>query len=238
MAQYGESDEVRRIQAVYAERERRSAIRGAVDRASHGNAYLVREYRDRLVRLLRERLERSLSECRILDIGCGHGSLLGWFHEQGVPARNLFGVDLLANRIAVARARYPSFNLQEGNAEQLCFPEEFFDLVAVFTVFSSVLNRQMADNLARSICRILSSGGAVVWYDVRYPNPCNPHLRGMTKRRIREIFPRFTLELEPISLCPPLTRRLGPFIDVAYPLLTAASGLRTHYLGLLRPPRH
>jgi SAM-dependent methyltransferase len=236
LGQQGESNEVRRIRAVYAERERRSAVRRETDNTSHGNSYLVRDYRDRLVRLLRDRFEKPLIESRILDVGCGHGSLLGWFHEQGVRAENLFGVDLLASRIAIARARYPSFNFQEANAEQLCFPGGFFDLVAVFTVFSSVLDRQMADNLARSIGRVLSPGGAVVWYDVRYPNPWNPHLRGMTKRRIHEIFPRFIIDLEPVSLFPPLTRHLGPFIDMAYPLLATVSGLRTHYLGLLRSP--
>jgi ubiquinone/menaquinone biosynthesis C-methylase UbiE len=154
----------------------------------------------------------------------------------GVPDGNLFGVDLLPNRIKFARETYPSFTFVEGNAEQFDFPDNSFDLVPAFTVFSSILDQNMAGNVARNISRVLKRSGAVVWYDMRYPNLQNPHLRAMTKRRIRELFRSFTLDLEPVSLLPPLARRLGRLADRAYPVLAALPLLRSHYLGLLRPP--
>lgn len=227
-------DEVRRIRGVYSERERK--LQGTVkeDGSNRGNQHLLHEYRDHLARVLRDRFDRPLSECRVLDLGCGYGSLLGWFHEQGTPAENLVGVDLLPNRIAIARERFPAFTFVEANAERFDFPGASFDLVPVFTVFSSILDRGMARNVASSIRRVLAPRGAVVWYDMRYPNPWNPNLKAMTKARIGELFPSFTLELETISLVPPLARRLGPFTATAYPLFASIPVLRTHYLGLLR----
>jgi len=67
-----ESDDVNRFRAVYAGRERRLASERDADGVRHGNAYLMRECRDRLARLLRERFERPVPECRILDVECGH----------------------------------------------------------------------------------------------------------------------------------------------------------------------
>lgn len=227
-------DEVRRIRRVYADRERK--LRGTVkeDEANGGNRCLVREYHDRLGRLLRQRLARPLSQCRVLDLGCGYGSLLGWFHEHGTPPENLVGIDLLPRRIAIARERFPAFTFLEANAEQFDFPDASFDLVAVFTVFSSILDRRMATTVASNIRRVLAPAGAVIWYDMRYPNPWNPNLKAMTKARIQELFPSFVLDLETISLLPPLARRLGALTDTAYPLFASIPVLRTHYIGLLR----
>jgi ubiquinone/menaquinone biosynthesis C-methylase UbiE len=231
-----ESTEVHRIRTVYAERERRLAKAVEYDKANRGYQRLVREYHDDLRRILAEQFERCLPDCRILDVGCGYGSLLGWFHELGVPAGNLFGVDLLPKRIQIARETFPAFTFLEGNAEQFDFPDRSFDLVLVFTVFSSILDPTMARNVARTIERLLRNGGAVAWYDMRYPNPRNPNLRAMTARRIHELFPSLTLDLRSVSLLPPLARRLGPFTDCAYPVLTSVPFLRSHYIGLLRAP--
>jgi SAM-dependent methyltransferase len=230
-------NEIARIRAVYDQRERIVPRTNKVDIGNRGNWHLLHEHRGRLGHILREGLGRVLADCRVLDVGCGYGSLLAWFHEQGVPAQNLFGVDLLPNRIAAARSAYPHFTFAEGNAERFDLPDHSFDLVPVFTVFSSILDRAMAENVARDISRILAPGGAVVWYDMRYPNPWNPSLKAMTRQRIRHLFPGFSLELESISLIPQLARRLGPLTDRAYPALAAIPSLRSHLLGLLRPLR-
>ena len=103
----------------------------------------------------------------------------------------------------------------------------------LFTVFSSILDEAMARNVAREIGRVLKQGGAVVWHDLRYPNPWNPTVRAMTKRRIRELFPSFELKPELIYLLPPIARRLGRFTDWTYPMLASISVLRSHYSGLL-----
>jgi len=225
--------EVRRIRSAYAERERKHTWNDN----NPGRQRELRERNNSLERILAERFEPPLSQCRVLDIGCGHGGLLGWFQEQGVKPENLYGIDLLPNRIRVARETFPAFTFLEGNAEQLDFPDEWFDLVSVFTVFSSILEIRMAKSVAQNIARVLSSRGVVVWYDVRYPNPWNPAIRPMAMSSIRGLFPSFELQLESSTLLPPVARQLGRLTDLAYPLLASIPILRSHYIGLLRPTR-
>jgi ubiquinone/menaquinone biosynthesis C-methylase UbiE len=230
-------DEIRRIRTVYAERER--LLHARWDQGNLGNRLLASECRAAMERLLKERFALPLANCRVLDVGCGYGGLVSSLHDCGVRPENLFGVDLLPNRIEFARTTFPSFTFVEGNAERLDFPDDSFDLVSVFTVFSSILDHVMASNVAREITRVLAGGGAVLWYDMRYPNPWNSGLRAMTRGRIRELFPAFSLELQSLSLFPPVARRLGPITQWAYPLLAGLPALRTHYLGLLRlGPKH
>jgi hypothetical protein len=93
----------------------------------------------------------------------------------------------------------------------------------------------MAQNVARSMSRVLRPGGAVVWYDLRYPNPSNHHLRSVTKRQIRRLFPSAPLALESTTVLPPLARRLGRINDRAYPLLASVPALRSHWVGLIWP---
>ncbi len=227
-------DEATRIQKVYAEREQRISGTDKADEANPGNQCLMGECRARLTQLLQKRFGKPLSKCRILDVGCGRGGLLGWFHEHGTPDENLFGVDLLPNRIADARERCPGISFSVANAERLDLADASFDLVAAFTVFSSILDPIAASNLARNIRRVLVPGGAVIWYDMRYSNPWNPHLARMTRPRIHGLFPDLAQELESISLLPPLARRLGSLTEQLYPALSSIPMLRTHYLGLLR----
>jgi ubiquinone/menaquinone biosynthesis C-methylase UbiE len=229
------TDEVHRITTAYAERDRLLAGTLKRDPGNEGNLWRIREHRELLQRILATRLDRPLAECRILDVGCGYGSLLDWFHGLGVPSENLFGVDLLANRVRVARETYPEFRFTEANAEQLEFAEDSFDLVTAFTLFSSIIDPAMGGNVASSMRRVLKGDGAVIWYDMRYPNPGNRHLIAMTKGRIRALFPAATIELESVTVLPPLARRLGRFTDRIYPPLAAIPPLRSHYIGLLWP---
>jgi ubiquinone/menaquinone biosynthesis C-methylase UbiE len=223
------SEEVDRIRTVYAGWE------PTLDRGNPGYLRSIRERDAVLKHLLLEEFDHTLPRCRVLDVGCGYGSLLDLFHQQGVPAEGLFGVDLIPNRTETARKRYPGFTFINGNAERLEFPDKWFDFVTIFTVFSSILDREMAKNVARNIVRILAAGGVVVWYDMRYPNPWNGNVKAMTKPRIRELFPSFELQLKPLTLLPPLARHLGRRTESVYPLLAAIPILRSHYLGLLRP---
>ncbi|GAB4279685.1 MAG: hypothetical protein Kow0080_32080 [Candidatus Promineifilaceae bacterium] len=173
----------------------------------------------------------------MLDIGCGYGHVLAQFEQWGAHPDNLYGIDLLPDRIETARQTYPDFHLFQGNAEHLDFPDAHFDIVLLFTVFSSILDDGMAQNVAREVHRALKPGGAVLWYDFRYNNPSNPHVRGMTKRHICQIFPNFELHLRTITLLPPLARRLGWLTSMLYPALVSIPVLRTHYLGILVKPK-
>jgi hypothetical protein len=106
--------------------------------------------------------------------------------------------------------------------------------VVFFTVFSSILAKAMAQNIAKEASRVLKPGGAIIWYDLRIRNPRNPHTRPVRKKDIECLFPGFVYQLRAITLLPPLARRLGRFTTRLYPLLAAVPALRTHYVGVLR----
>lgn len=208
---------------------------GKWDNPTPGRRWMMRELSDALLDLLSKRFDHSLSDCRILDVGCAHGAMLGWLEEQGAQATNLVGVGLLPNQIEVGRRRHPAFVFLESNAERLPFPDSSFDMVLVFTVFSSILDDSTARNVARTITRVLKRDGVVMWYDIRYPSP-NRNVRAMTKTGIRRLFPGFSICLSSLTLILPLGDALGRFADATYLALSKIPFLRSHYLGLLSPP--
>ena len=87
--------------------------------------------------------------------------------------------------------------------------------------------------VAAEVARILRSGGAVVWYDFRMNNPFNPHVRGISRKGVRRLFPEYDSRLMTVTLLPPLARRAGSLTDVLYPWLASLPFLRSHYLGVL-----
>jgi SAM-dependent methyltransferase len=188
--------------------------------------------------LAREKLLEAgfvkLDSLQLLEVGCGDGSELDRFESMGFQSGNLTGVDLLENRINAARTRCPKYSFHCCNAERLPFAERSFDFVAVYTVFSSILDPQMRANVAKEINRVLRIGGFILFYDFRVNNPWNTHTRGMVRRDIVHLFQGFECSLWSTTLVPPLARRLGPLTGVLYPQLAAVPVLRTHYFGLLR----
>lgn len=228
--------EIDRLKLVYEEYGERGWGKTKWSLTNRGNQAIRRERERKLEELLGRAGFFPLDQKCILDVGCGTGETLAGFEAWGANPENLFGVDLLADRIRRARENFPAMNFREANAEALPFANSLFDLITVFTVFTSILDPQMTRNLSREINRVLRSGGAVVWYDFRMNNPLNPHVRGISRNGIRQLFPEFDARLVSITLMPPLARPWGSLTDLLYPCFASLPFLRSHYLGLLVKP--
>jgi ubiquinone/menaquinone biosynthesis C-methylase UbiE len=224
--------EAQRLAQVYNGYRQSASVQARWDIHNPGNYAILRERQATIRRLLGARGWLPLAGRAILEVGCGSGKELASMRGLGAQPADLLGVDLLPERIAEARQQYPELNFRAANAEALDFPNSAFDLVLIFTVFSSILDRTMATNVAGEIRRVLQPGGGVLWYDFRFDNPRNPHVRGMTRATIAALFPGFDLNLQTVTLLPPLARRLGRATTALYPLLAYIPLLRTHYLGL------
>ena len=91
---------------------------------------------------------------------------------MGGNSENITGVDLLSGRIAEARSLCPvGIKLYCGNAANLEFKNSTFDLVLQSTVFTSILDPTMKQQVAGEMIRVLKEKGLIVWYDYHVSNP-------------------------------------------------------------------
>jgi SAM-dependent methyltransferase len=229
------SDEQSRIAQVYAERARRLPA-GYYSPFHPGNLFISQGRERAMLRLLAKAGCADLSELRILDLGCGFGGDLRHMLDLGAQPENLFGVDLLPERLERARQLAPQLNFQLADAQQLPFPDASFDLVMQATAFSSIVDPDVRRQVAREIARVLRPGGLVLWYDMRLTNPRNPNLVPMTAAEIADLFPDFDRRLESVTLFPPLSRRLARLSWSLCTLLETLPFLRSHLIGTFRKP--
>jgi ubiquinone/menaquinone biosynthesis C-methylase UbiE len=149
----------------------------------------------------------------------------------------LGGIDLMPERLARARRRIPGADLHLGSASELPWPDESFDLVSQFLVFTNIFDPELKRAVASEMLRVLKPGGGILWFDLRVNNPRNPEVRGLRRAEIRSLFPGCKMELAPALLAPPLGRLIAgwswPFAEA----LQALPLLCTHYAGLVWKPR-
>jgi SAM-dependent methyltransferase len=223
--------EAERVLGVYRTFLRKRSARW--DPRNRGNAAIRTELERRIVALLTDRGRLPLGSRTVLDVGCGYGHFLGLLQDLGADPANLHGVDLLPERVAAARRRRPAIVFRVGNATQLPYDDQAFDLVLLFSVMTSILDPEIRAAVAREAVRVLRPGGAILFYDFRFDSPRNPHVRGIRRLEVERAFPDLACSLETLTLAPPLARRLGPFTASLYPVLRTVPVLRTHHLGLL-----
>ncbi|HEY2148462.1 MAG TPA: class I SAM-dependent methyltransferase [Pirellulales bacterium] len=174
-----------------------------------------------------------LRDRRILDIGCGPGRWLSHFETLEAQRENLSAIELDPHRAAVAQKRFPGADIRLGDASQLPWGDESFDIVSQSTVFTSILDPAMRSAVAAEMLRVLKPRGIIVWYDFLFNNPRNANVRGVGRREIRRLFPGCSVRLRRITIAPPLARRTVP---ISWALARALEQLRllnTHYLGVM-----
>ncbi len=221
-----------RIRLVYAGREK---FRERYTLFNPGNLYLVQSLERHFLNVLTKHGFRRLGDKKILEIGCGDGFRLRQFIQWGASPENVEGVDLLSETIFQARRLCPAgVQVNENNAAQLKFPDNTFDLVVQFTLFTSVLDTDIQQRIAGEMLRVVKDDGMIVWYDFYVNNPRNPEVRGVGKRDIARLFPDCSVDLRKVTLAPPLARLIAPYSPLACNLLEVIPWLRTFYLAAIR----
>jgi ubiquinone/menaquinone biosynthesis C-methylase UbiE len=223
--------EADRIRVVYGEYDRDPNVQRRWDPAQPGNAANRARLKESLQSLL-----TNVEQLRVLEIGCGSGDVLLLLKELGATEENLHGVDLREDAIAQAQARLPKASFKVANAESLDVEQGSFDMVLLFTVLSSVLADASRQRIAAEAERTLKPGGAIVWYDMRFPNPWNRNVRPISRAELDVLFPGCEKSLCGATLIPQIARRIGPFTAALFPILHAVPILRSHWLGALRKP--
>lgn len=196
-----------------------------------GNRCILRE-RDAVARRL---LAGRPSPRRVLEVGCGRGSVMRRLSDLLGPDVTVFGVDLLVDRLADAAGSGCPAVCADGR--RLPFRDDEFDLVVVYTVFSSILDSQVRSGLAREIDRVVGPAGAVLWYDLRLPS-LNRAVRPVRRAEISRVFSGSAPVLESVTLLPPLARIVAARSTKTYGRLARLPFLRSHLMGLIvRPSR-
>lgn len=172
---------------------------------------------------------------RVLDLGCGDGSLAVVARQAGINAE-WWGVDIREDAILAARASHPWATFSVSSGDALEFDGEWFDVVVASVVFSSIPSSVMEHRIAAEIRRVLKPGGSLVWYDMRYPSPSNAAVHPIGLRRLRLLFPGWRRQFVSTTLIPPLARRLGRATPLVYPLMLRLPAMRSHLLGRLTKP--
>ena len=221
-----------RIRAVYAYYESSAAEQRKRDTSILGNRLNVAGKWAALQRTISHLDMRT--GATILDVGCGVGADLQRIATQFAHLRpSLYGIDLVPSRIQQARSLLPQAKLRVAGAEQLEYKDKSFDLVLACTVFSSILDPSLARSVASEMTRVASDRAVILCYDMRYPNPWNPHVRTISRADLQDLFPGSRLRLTSLTLLPPLARIAGR----AYGPLHAVRLLRSHYLAEIHPAR-
>lgn len=200
-----------------------------------GQLFMLQDRERRVLNILRKSNSKVLSTGHILEVGCGTGLWIRDLIRWGVNPAHITGVELLQERALEAQRLCPAgVSVHCGNAATLEFPDQAFDLVIQSTVFTSILNREVRQKLAREMLRVLKPAGFILWYDFHMNNPWNADVRGVTRRDIHNLFPRCQIQLARITIAPPLVRILAPFSWMACHWLSLVPFLCTHYLGTIR----
>lgn len=156
----------------------RSYYRSAAWRPSRGRAFLIAEWRD-LVKDVLAADGTDVATLCVCDVGCGGGSDLAHWRALGVPERNLFGTELVAERAEVARGAMPAATIAHVEGFEIPFADRSFDLVTASLVLSSVVNPVGRATLAAEMRRVARPGGLIAIYDFAVRKPWNRQVRAV-----------------------------------------------------------
>jgi ubiquinone/menaquinone biosynthesis C-methylase UbiE len=98
---------------------------------------------------------------KILEIGCGIGSVVNELSEQGY---NITGTDISSKAITYGLEKYPDIHLEVQPAEALPYENESFDTVLSFDLFEHIAK---IDKHVSEVFRVLRNGG---YYLFQTPN--------------------------------------------------------------------
>lgn len=131
------------------------------------NILLFRPCYRRVLTELRGWQRQGLDQFRLLDVGCGTGTLATWCLGLAGLA-SVTGLDMSENMIAKANAKVTDAVLRErmqfvvGDAEHLPFPDHSFD---VLTCCNSFHHYPHQDRAVAEMHRVLKPGGRIILID-------------------------------------------------------------------------
>jgi SAM-dependent methyltransferase len=138
-------------------------IAGAYD--SSLPAHVVEHY-------LRKRTKFLVEHCptgKVLDVGCGTGSLAARLAAAGYE---VVGVDPSERMIELSRAKAPEVPVVQGSGAELPFPDDSFDVVLSVATMHHIAEPTQVRRTLHEMVRVARPSGRVLVWD---HNPRNPY---------------------------------------------------------------
>jgi SAM-dependent methyltransferase len=231
----GETEqEAARVRAAYARRAE-LGLDGRYAYWQPDNLFIYQSRERALLAALHDASLLPLTGHKVLDAGCGDGSVLWQLLRYGARLEDLLGVDLLQDRVETAKAQLPGADIRAGDVQMLPYADASFDLVLAFTLLTSVTGAAARGRVRAELLRVTRPGGLILVYDF-WINPFNRHTRSVRRRELRELFAGYAIRFRGLTLAPPLLRPLIrlPGGWLACTLLEVIPLLRTHYLAAIQ----
>jgi ubiquinone/menaquinone biosynthesis C-methylase UbiE len=197
------------------------------DQLSRAERYIHQTRDAALLRMLAAH-NISLRDQRILELGCGSGSFLQSLLAYGADRARLAAIDRDFRRVRRARN---AAGVAPAVADGALVPyrDNAFDLVFIFTALSSMIDIEVRRHAAHETMRVLRPGGMAVIYDFSV-NPFNTRVVPISANELRHIFEPHKVDLERVTLAPPIVRLTGGQATLCR-VLEHAPFLRTHMLA-------
>ncbi|MGB2964130.1 MAG: class I SAM-dependent methyltransferase [Anaerolineales bacterium] len=227
-------DDITRLQNEYEDRKHCLAENDVYSLFNKANLFIVQQRQREVLTTLKENCITDFSKLLILEMGCGGGGVLTEHLGFGASPENLFGVDLLFDRLLHAHQKLPSSGFANADGQSLPYSSKTFDLVLQYTAISSILNADLRRKICADMLRVLKPGGLIISYDF-WLNPTNKQTRGLRLNEIRSSFPGCQIRYKKITLAPPIARRLVPISWLLSAFLEKLTIFNTHYLVVIRP---
>lgn len=110
----------------------------------------------------------------ILDVGCGTGTNLSFYHKAGC---SVFGIDSSPAMLEEAKNKIgDQAELLLGSASEMYYPDEFFDLVIGMLTLHE-MPRKIRSQVMNEMVRVLKQEGRILLIDyhpgsIRFPKGC------------------------------------------------------------------
>ncbi len=224
-----------RLRMEYANRKLRYANSDIYSLFNQAYLFTIQQRQRNTLALFRKYGLYSLDKKRVLELGCGSGSVLREYLTYGVQPKCLYGFDLLFDSVVRAHSHLSHLPLVCADGQHTPYANSSFDIVLQYTAFSSILDSTVKTNLAHEMFRVLRKpNGTILWYDF-WLNPTNPQTKGIRAKEIHSLFPGCVFDLRRITLAPPIARRLVPISWLLSVFLEKLTVFNTHYLVAIRP---
>jgi SAM-dependent methyltransferase len=221
----GDFQEIADIQATYAEYDRQGLTQ-TLWAPFAAEEVAVRTQQVRVFSgFLRTHGRLHLEGLRILDVGCGTGRHLRQMIDMGAAPGDVHGLDIDPITLSRAREVSPNLSITAYDGVTIPFPDDSFDLVTHYYVFSSIPSSALRQRLAGEMRRVTRPDGAIFWWDILHLADPAQHSVALD---VHDLFPQAKIRARKIPLQPPpvealrrcrgLTRLLSPLLArMTYP---------------------